>query len=243
VTDQVTGHPERVLRLFDGKAATWSGKYAPDGRLTGRLTMLAASVSYHVRAGGRILDLGCGTGDLARYLSGTGFQVTGCDVSARMLTRAAAADPAGRVDWVRLSPCWQALPFSDGAFEAVIVSSVLEYLGSPAAALAECARVVRPGAVVLATVPDLTHPVRWLEGALRLLTSMPGTLAAAAGWPRLHDYLTYLSISRQRHTAAWWSRAGAQAGLETIPVQRHPGERATLRLLAFGLPAGHGAIQ
>ncbi len=243
MTEQVTGHPERVQRLFDEKAATWSDKYATNGRLTGRLTRLAHAAGYYVRVEGRILDLGCGTGDLARYLSGSGFQVTGCDVSASMLAKAAANDPAGAVEWVKLNPDWQMLPFSAGAFDAVVASSVLEYVDSPAVVLAECARVARPGAVVLATVPDLTHPVRWLEGMVQLWTVLPGVQAAAAGWPRLNNYLTYLRISRQRHPADWWCLAAARAGLLTLPVQQYPAEHAPLRLFTFQRPTRDGAIR
>jgi SAM-dependent methyltransferase len=241
VTEQLTGHPERVRRLFDEKASTWSEKYGPNGRLTGRLTRLADAAGCHVRVGGRILDLGCGTGDLAHYLSEAGFQVTGCDVSASMLAKAATIDPADTVEWVRLDPDWQVLPFSDGVFDAVVASSVLEYVDSPAGVLAECARVMRPGAVVLATVPDPTHPVRWLEGTAHLLTNLPGVAAAVTGWPRLHSYVTYLRLSRQRHPASWWSLAAAGAGLATLFIPHDAADHAPLRLLTFQRPrGGHG---
>jgi SAM-dependent methyltransferase len=241
VTEQVTGsHPERVQRLFDQKAAAWSEKYAPNGRLVGRLTRFADAAACYVRAGGAILDLGCGTGDLARFLSRAGFNVVGCDVSASMLTKAATTDPVGTAEWVKLNPDWQVLPFPDGAFDAVVTSSVLEYVGSPAAVLAECARVVQPGAVVLATVPDLTHPVRWLEGMLHLVTILPGVQTAARGWPRLDNHLAYLRVSLQRHPARWWSLAAARAGLLTLPAPRHPSGHAPLRLLTFQRPIGNG---
>jgi SAM-dependent methyltransferase len=241
VAEQLTRHPELVRRLFDEKAATWSQKYAPNGRLTGRLTRLTDAAGHHVRIGGAILDLGCGTGDLARCLSNAGFRVTGCDVSTSMLARAAAADPFGTAEWVKLKPDWLVLPFPDGSFDAVVASSVLEYVGSPAVVLAECARVMRPGAVVLATVPDVTHPVRRLEGMVRLLTTLPGLAAAVAGWPRLDNYVTYLRLSRQRHPATWWSMAAARAGLVSLPIPRHPAGHAPLRLLTLQRPkGGHG---
>ena len=85
MTDQATAHPEQVQRLFDEKASTWAAKYAPHGRLTGRLTQLADAVGYHVAAGGHVLDLGCGSGELSRHLAAAGLRVTGCDISARML--------------------------------------------------------------------------------------------------------------------------------------------------------------
>lgn len=233
----------QVRDLFDAKAAGWPSKYAQGGRLAGRLSMLANMVSCHAPTGGRVLDLGCGTGDLARHLSAVGFQVTGCDVSASMLTTAATIGPADAVNWVQLSAHWQVLPFSDGAFDAVVASSVLEYVGSPAVVLAECARVMRPGAVVLATVPDLAHPVRWLEGLVYPVAFLPYLGGVVGEWPRLSNYLAYLRISRQRHRATWWARAASRAGLVTLPSV--PTRHAPLRLLTFHSPApdARGALQ
>jgi SAM-dependent methyltransferase len=244
VNEQVTGeHPERVRQLFDQLSAAWPEKYAANGRMVGRLTRFADVAACYVRPRGAILDLGCGTGDLARFLSAAGFKVTGCDISASMLTSASATDPVGAVDWVKLNPDWQVLPFPGGAFDAVVASSVLEYVGSPAAVLAECARVVRPGAVVLATVPDLTHPVRWLEGAVKLFALFPGAQTAARRWPRLDHCMTYLPMSRQRHPAAWWSVAAARSGLLTLPRPRDPSRPAPLRLFAFQRPTGNWTIR
>ncbi|MGH3276472.1 MAG: class I SAM-dependent methyltransferase [Streptosporangiaceae bacterium] len=243
MTDQMTGHShnghsQQVRQLFDVKASGWQAKYAPDGRLTGRLNKLADAVGYHVPAGGRVLDLGCGTGDLGRHLASSGLRVTGCDISANMLSRAAAGDPRGVIDLLRLDPSWRVLPFLAGHFDAVVASSVLEYTDSPGAVLVECARVLRPGGVMLCTVPDLTHPVRWLEGFARLAARAPWVRNAGQQWPRLDRYLTYLSISRQRRTAGWWKSAAARAGLITIPRSIDETEHSPLRLFTFQRPTG-----
>ena len=236
------GHSHQVRQLFDAKASGWQAKYGPDGRLTGRLNKLADAVGYHVPAGGRVLDLGCGTGDLARHLASAGLHVTGCDISANMLSRAAASDPRGVIELRRLDPMWRTLPFPAGRFDAVVTSSVLEYVNSPAVVLAECARVLRPGGVMLCTVPDLTHPVRWLEGLARLAARVPWVRHAGQRWPRLGRYLTYLNISRQRHTAGWWKSAAARAGLITIPRSADETEHSALRLFTFQRPTANGAI-
>ena len=103
MTDQALAHTEEVRLLFDAKAASWAGKYAPQGRLTGRLAQLSRVAGSQVPAGGRVLDLGCGTGELARHLAASGLQVTGCDISANMLSQAATADPASAAGWVPLA--------------------------------------------------------------------------------------------------------------------------------------------
>jgi len=226
-------HAERVRDLFDGKAASWPGKYAPDGRLAGRLSQLTTAVGDYVAAGGRLLDLGCGTGELARDLAASGFRVTGCDIAPQMLRRAAAADPDARVGWLRLPPQWGTLPFGSATLDAVVAASVLEYVPDPSTVLRECARVLRPGGVLLCTVPNPAHPVRWLEWLAGPAARMPAARAGFSASPRLRQYLTYLQISRQRRPAGWWCEIGAQAGL--VPLS-HSAQQSPLRLFTFQRP-------
>jgi SAM-dependent methyltransferase len=242
MTDQATAHMEQVRLLFDAKAATWPAKYAPRARLAGRLTQLAGAVARHTGTGARVLDLGCGTGELARHLAAAGLRVSGCDISGQMLGRAAGSDPAQAVEWVKLDPGWRTLPFGPAGFDAVIAASVLEYVDSPGRVIRECARMLRPGGVLLFTVPDPAHPVRWLESAAGAVARIPPVRAAAAGWPRADRYVSYLEISQQRHGAGWWHAAAARAGLTPL---RQPDEAAAhppLRLFSFQRPAGSGAF-
>jgi SAM-dependent methyltransferase len=231
-----TVHADRVQALFDAKAARWPAKYVAGGPLAGRLVQLAGAVGELVRPGGELLDLGCGSGELARHLAAHGYRVTGCDIAPTMLRQAETADPRRAVRWVRLEPCWQVLPFAEGSLDAVVSASVLEYVPDPGAVLAECARVLRPGGVLVCTVPDVTHPVRWLEWPLRLAASTSLASALAGGAPRLRQYLDYLRTSRQRRRAGWWRAAASRAGLEPAPATRTP--RAPLRVLVFVMPGG-----
>jgi SAM-dependent methyltransferase len=237
-------HVDQVRTLFDTKASGWPEKYAADGRLAGRLAQLAGAAGGLVVAGGELLDLGCGSGELARHLAAGGYRVSGCDIAPLMLRQAAAADTGQAVRWIRLEPSWRTLPFAVSSLDAVVAASVLEYVQDPAAVLAECARVLRPGGVLLCTVPNLAHPVRWLEWPLGLAARAPIVPLASIGRGasrRVEQYLAYLRTSRQRRRVRWWHAAGRRAGLEpaTIPplASGASGTRAAprepLRLLAF----------
>ncbi len=98
----------------------------------------------------RVLDAGCGTGGFMRALqaSNRGWKVTGVDLSpvacglARVRTGAEIVE--GSIT---------ALPFGDGAFDAIVTGDVIYHVEDAAAALREFARCVRPGGVVLVNEP------------------------------------------------------------------------------------------
>jgi SAM-dependent methyltransferase len=91
-----------------------------------------------------VADLGCGTGELAARLAGTVERVIGVDQSAGMLDGARAlTEGKGNVELVHADLC--ALPLPDRCCDAALMQLVLSYLPGPAEALAEMARILRPG--------------------------------------------------------------------------------------------------
>ena len=98
----------------------------------------------------RLLDYGCGAGDLMRVLTELGARglFTGCDVSAGMLAEAAARWPATLGPAPALAPQAGArTPFADRQFDVATISAVLHHVPVPErpAVYAELGRVLRPG--------------------------------------------------------------------------------------------------
>ena len=98
-----------------------------------------------VSAGDRVLDVGCGTGVVAREAAaaaGETGRVVGLDVNAEML-RVATAVSAGirpRIEWRQGNAT--SLPFTDAAFDVVTCEQALAFFSDPVAALAEMRRVL-----------------------------------------------------------------------------------------------------
>ena len=99
------------------------------------------TIDETVRAGDRVLDACCGTGDLAIVARARGADVVGLDFSERMLERARKKEP--QIEWLEGDVL--ALPFDDGSFDAVTVGFGVRNVVDLEASLRELRRVLRPG--------------------------------------------------------------------------------------------------
>jgi len=98
----------------------------------------------------KLLDYGCGAGDLIRVLAmlGARGEFAGCDVSTGMLAEAARRWPAALAAAPRLEPQDGAhTPFADGEFDIATISAVLHHVPPPErpSVYAELGRVLKPG--------------------------------------------------------------------------------------------------
>jgi SAM-dependent methyltransferase len=114
-----------------------------------------------IGTGKRVLDLGCRSGALTRHLL-DGNSVVGVDVDERALEKAASLG----IEPVRANVD-EPLPFEDASYDAVVAGELLEHLQFPDALVAEIHRVLRPGGVLVGSVPNafrLQSRVRFLRG-------------------------------------------------------------------------------
>ncbi|OWV77251.1 SAM-dependent methyltransferase [Rhizobium sp. R339] len=104
--------------------------------------------------GDRVLDVGCGTGSLTFKLAERpGLkEIAAIDYSPVFVEAAKRANTDPRIAIQRGDAC--ALPFEDNRFDRAMSLLVLHFVPEAAKAVAEMARVVRPGGVVAATVWD-----------------------------------------------------------------------------------------
>ncbi len=155
----------------------------------------AAAAQAAEPAGKRILDLGSGTGDLARELARQGAAlVVGADLTPEMLQSAVrlramrrlAADPHA---WVAADG--HRLPFADASFDAVTNGFLLRNLTDRPAAFREMARVLRPGGrvVCLDMTPAPPGPFAWAFG-LYFHRIMPPIAGMISGDRAAYRYLS-----------------------------------------------------
>jgi SAM-dependent methyltransferase len=104
-----------------------------------------------LRAGDRVLDLGCGAGEFTAELAAAGAAVVGIDVAQAALERARAEHPGLEF---RLAPLEGPLPLEDNSFELVWASEVIEHVADTAPWLSEVRRVLAPGGRLLLTTPS-----------------------------------------------------------------------------------------
>jgi len=193
-----------VRALFNREARRWRSKYGPKGKLNGRLERFQARLAELCPPPARILDLGCGTGEIAAAIDRVGYRVTACDLAEEMIAMARRSHVGTGVEWVWLEPGREALPFAERSFEGVLASSVFEYLDDVEGTAAELARVLCPEGILLLTVPNPCNVVRKFEArlqSLRVFRQPPPLLRRVQ---RLDSYAAYLRLSRNRFAAPQW---------------------------------------
>ncbi|WP_224703307.1 class I SAM-dependent methyltransferase [Devosia aquimaris] len=161
--------------------------------LARRVQVLAQALAQAIPTGGRVLDLGCGDGQVALGVMRLrpDIAVEGVDVLVRPVTHI----PVTAYDGVTL-------PFADKSFDYVTIVDVLHHTDDPASVLAEAARVARQGVVVKDHLRE-----GWLAGPVLRLMDWVGNRGHDVRLP--YNYLD----------SAQWAAAEDRAGLSV--AERH----------------------
>jgi demethylmenaquinone methyltransferase/2-methoxy-6-polyprenyl-1,4-benzoquinol methylase len=184
--------------------------YGQDQRWKARLVAFADP-----RAGLRGLDLASGTGDIAFALAARGCRVTALDVTHHMLELARAKPGAGAIAFV--TGDMMALPFPAASFDLVTTGYGIRNVPRIDAAIAEIARVLRPGGLFLSL--DFNRPS---NAAMRgIYLTYLTAVGAALGWTLHRDPDTYRYIPESIRRYPGANRVAAllaQAGFDQCRV-------------------------
>jgi demethylmenaquinone methyltransferase/2-methoxy-6-polyprenyl-1,4-benzoquinol methylase len=208
--------PDRYDRLAEWLSFGQNGRW--------RLAMVDHVVED---APGRVLDVASGTAGVALAIAERSpARVVGVDLTEAMLRRGeqnvAAAGQADRI--VLALGKGEQLPFGDDSFDALSFTYLLRYVPDPAAALAELARVVRPGGVVANLeflVPASPFWRFWWWLYTRLVLPVAGYVTGGAEWFRVGRFLgPSISGHYRRYPVSWTVEAWGRAGLVDVGVRR-----------------------
>jgi len=101
-----------------------------------------------IAQGTRLLDVGCGAGQLALIAARAGAQVTGCDISTNWIEKARARATEDGIAVTFEEGDAESLPYQDGQFDAVVSLIGAMFAPRPELVAAELTRVCRPGGMI-----------------------------------------------------------------------------------------------
>ena len=220
--------PERYDEAyFLGSCEGYQEFIASEGEHLSRRLSQAFEVAK-VAPGMRVLDVGCGRGEILRHCANLGVEVYGVDYAPIAVRMARAAGSVYQADAKRL-------PFPSAFFERVLMFDLVEHLHpwELALALAEVRRVLRPaGQLVIHTAPNVWYD-RCAYPMVRLARTLMGQRDGYPKDPRaIIPANLDVHVNEQSVLSLWWvlRRAGfrARVWLDTPPQNRDEG-----RVLAF----------
>lgn len=108
----------------------------------------------------RILEVGCGSAPVARWLAAQGALPVGIDLSGGMLRHALEANQRSGIDVPLVQADAETLPFAGESFDLAVSSfGAIAFVAHPESVMREVFRVLRPGGL---WVFSTNHPIRWV---------------------------------------------------------------------------------
>ena len=196
------------MSISDAYSATGAAWRDGPQRVYQRLADVLVAASPIALAGELVVDVGAGTGAASNAIGRAGGRPIALDVADGMLRVDQRARPPAALADARH------LPFASGSCAAVVAAFCFNHLPDPAQALAEAARVVRSGGVVLASAyaVDDTHPVKAAVDAA----------ATELGWTADHwieeGRAESMRVATTERAVALAAHAGLEATAEAVAV-------------------------
>jgi len=194
-------------------AVSWEQRYKKPA-FQARLQAFEQCLAGHDLHGKDWLDAGCGSGTLARHLFEAGANVLGVDAAEEMI--AIARELANNIienkqhgERLRFEhiATIASLPSADQSLDGILCSSVLEYVPDPVVCLAEFARVVRPGGLLVVSVANRNSLVRKAQLGTHRLGRLIG-----------QSWCAFLDYSQKDYSAAEFRALLKQHGFATEKI-------------------------
>jgi len=211
----IDGGPREAVAYHRQLAKGWEQRYEKRS-FKARLDAVVECLQAHDAAGGDWLDAGCGTGTVSRLLVQRGCNVLGVDAAMEMIE---AAGKLSQREGMAVQPRFEKvetiarLPLSNRSCDGVLCSSVLEYVADVDACLNEFARVLRPGGILLVSVPNRCSVVRLAQVGCHRLGKWLG-----------RNWVAFLDYSCNQYSADEFKRQLAASGF------------CSEKVVAFGSP-------
>jgi SAM-dependent methyltransferase len=166
VADELRDYYEGRAGELDELALTYEHP-EPYKRFFYRARFRAVLDALDPQAGEQILEIGCGSGAYTRELVERGAEVTATEVAPGPLAQARRnVGPVAREANLRIEDA-QRLSLPDAQFDKVLLSEVIEHIPEPGRAIAEAARVLRPGGLLVVSTPSRLSPMNLAYGLKR----------------------------------------------------------------------------
>lgn len=121
-----------------------------------RLKFIVEQLKDCLQSGAKVLDIGCGNGNISLYLGSLGFHVHGVDISKKAIEKARSLNTYKHVQFDVLSA--EEIREDYGKYEAIICSEVLEHLHRPSDLLDVLYDILTPEGTLIVTVPNGKGP-------------------------------------------------------------------------------------
>ena len=177
----------KVIEYFDLQSSKWSSKYKKYS-FSARSLLFDYVFSKHLCSNQAVLDLGCGAGDLTSLMLKYKCFVHGVDISKSMIEYYKSRFISNSSVGFELIDPKQPIPFKPRTFDAIISSSVLEYVESPTSFLQDIYSILKDDGYLIISVPCSLSPVRFIQSILRKL------------FAPFIDIYSYLEISKNSYS-------------------------------------------
>lgn len=200
-------------------ATQFDSRYESSAAFGERFRVWTALFDRYVIRTDHVMDLGCGSGVFSTYLAGRGCTVTGVDGSAEMIKLGIQKKTTPNLHY-RLAK----LPLADTraytAQDVVIASSLLEYIDDLGEMLNQIDALLKPGGLLIVSMPNQLSLYRRIERCLFALT----------GYPRYFAHIRHVS------TEATFRRRLANRGFAVLETAYFSSDDPLSRLLKRALP-------